>query len=650
MNKATLSLVFLLALSPAFASAGAPRDLLTNTAAASDLQRTLVPREKWHPYPTIDDRTAWEVVPQDIRQSWIKAGERYLHCSWDALPATVFLEFVRDGNRSNFERLSFARRRKLATLVLAEVFENQGRFVDDIANGVWAICEESYWGVPAHVGMQSKGSGLPDITEPTVDLFSAETGSLLAWTLYLTGDRLGKVSPLIPERIYLEAERRILKPNLERNDFWWMGLGERKDLNNWTPWICSNWLTVALILERDETLRRKAVEKNLLCLDQFLNIYPEDGGCDEGPGYWGRAGASLFDCLTLLQSATAGSFDLFRNPLIQKIGQFIYKVYIKDDYFVNFADASARLSPEGGLIYRYGKRINDPVMVGFGAFLAQRRASELHEPEAGSLGRVLPDLFVAGELRSATPREPLLGQAWLPDLQVMTARSQPNSSEGFYVAAKGGNNAESHNHNDVGNFVVYRDGKPVLVDAGVGTYTSKTFSSKRYEIWTMQSAYHNLPTVNGVMQKDGAQYRAREVRFVQTPQGVRFSLDLAGAYPPEAQLESWNRALTLRRDKGLELEEHYRLRQFKEPVRLNFMTPLHADASQPGRVTLSDQEQGSAQAVIRYDPSQFKVDIEDVPLTDDRLQRVWGDRLMRVVLTRKDDHLENGYRIEITKP
>ena len=81
--------------------------------------------------------------------------------------------------------------------MVAEVFENKGRFLDDIANGIWAICEESYWGVPAHLGMQRKGTGLPDVTEPTVDLFSAETGSLLAWTVYLLGDRLDKVSPLL---------------------------------------------------------------------------------------------------------------------------------------------------------------------------------------------------------------------------------------------------------------------------------------------------------------------------------------------------------------------------------------------------------------------------------------------------------------------
>ena len=109
--------------------------------------------------------------------------------SWDPLPATLFLGFVRTGNRSDYESELFARRQKLAALVVGEVLENRGRFLDDIVNGIWAICEESYWGVPGHLGMQQQGVGLPDITEPTVDLFTAETSSLLSWTVYLMEDQ-----------------------------------------------------------------------------------------------------------------------------------------------------------------------------------------------------------------------------------------------------------------------------------------------------------------------------------------------------------------------------------------------------------------------------------------------------------------------------
>src|SRR5206468_3377505 len=326
-------------------------------------------------------------------------------------------------------------REKLATLVFAEVFENAGRFLDEIADGIWAISEQTFWGSTAHLGMQRAGNGLPDVTEPIVDLFAAETGALLAWTDYLLGERL----------------------------------------------------------------------------DNFINIDPDDGASDEGPGYWGRAGASLFDNLELLGSATNGTVDLYRSPLVRNMGQYIYRVYIKDEYFVPMGDASAKLTPDAELAYQYGKRIGDPLMQKFGALLAQRRGP--YRPGSSSPGRILPALLVAREIATAPGAEPLLGSVWLPDLQLMAARSTPDSGARLYLSAWGGHNAQSHNHNDVGNFIVYGDGKPVLIDLGVETYSAKTFSSQRYDIWTMQSAYHNLPTINGVMQAAGREFQAKDVSF-----------------------------------------------------------------------------------------------------------------------------------------
>ena len=218
--------------------------------------------------------------------------------------------------------------------------------MDDITNGIWAICEESFWGVPAHISGQKAGTGLPDISEPIVDLFAAETSSLLAWIAYLIGPQLDTVSPLIVPRIKLEIDRRILTPLLQRDDFWWMGFNSpTRRVNNWNPWICSNWLASTLLIEQDETLRARSVFKAIQALDNFIDQYPQDGGCDEGLGYWGRAGASLYDCLELLYSATDGQISVYDHPLIRNIGQYIYRVQINDRYFVNFADASAMIAP-----------------------------------------------------------------------------------------------------------------------------------------------------------------------------------------------------------------------------------------------------------------------------------------------------------------
>ena len=644
MRAARNALVFA-ALVVAPIRAQAPRNLLAGRTSEAQLAAMLVPRDRWHPYPTIDERERWNAVPASIRQSFVQAAERELGAEWGSIPAAVTLRYVRDGDRAQYDNMNARRRTRLATLVMGEVLENKGRFLDEIANGIWAISEQTFWGSTAHLGAQKRGSGLPDVTEPVVELFSAETAALLAWTDYLLGERLDKLSPLLRERIRVEVDRRVLTPALERDDFWWMGFGTRKDVNNWNPWIASNWLASALILERDPQRRARTVHRVMRSLDVFINGYPDDGGCDEGPSYWDRAGASLFDNLELLRGSTNGGIDIYANPLVRNMGQYIYRAYIRDAYYVNMGDAPAKVHPDPELVYAYGTRIADPLMSGFGAFLARQRGE--YRPGSSTLGRILPALLGAEEVSKATPREPLLADVWLPDLQLMAARSTGGSADGLYLSAFGGHNAQSHNHNDVGNFVVYADGKPVLVDVGVETYTAKTFSPRRYEIWTMQSAYHNLPTINGVMQKDGATYRARDVRRDASASSARLSMDIAAAYPAEAAVDRYERTVALdRRARTVTLDERYVLREWKAPLRLNLMTPLHPDVSRQGEVRLR-ADSGGAAFVIRYDAARFDATTEEIPIADARLRPVWGSRLARVVLVSKDRALRGEHRLTI---
>jgi hypothetical protein len=626
--------------------------VLAGNTSPQKLKEVLLDQAAWHPFPKISDRGAWADLPEAVRAAHVKLGEAYLKTGWETPRASVFLEYIRNGNRSRYEAVSFGRRVKLAGLTIAECVEGKNRFLDEIVDGIWTICEETYWGVPAHVGAQKRGSGLPDVTESTVDLFAAETGMLLSWVDYLLGERLDPVSPLVRERIHLEVTRRILAPNLERDDFWWMGIGGRT-LNNWTPWICSNWLAATLLLEKDAERRARSVFKIMQCLDRFLSFYPADGGCDEGPSYWDRAGGSLFDCLDLLAGASNGRIRVYDQPLIQEIGRYIARAYIHDPYYINFADAPARVEANAGLIYRYGRAIGDQDLAGFGAFLAHRQ--HLGEGAVagsfGVLGRSLPTLFSLRELAAAEGREPSFRDVWLPGLQVMAARSREGAVAGLYVAAKGGNNAESHNHNDVGNFIVYADGLPVLIDVGVETYTAKTFSSQRYDIWTMQSAWHNLPTINGAMQKDGREFAARDVWYSADAEKAELSLDLAKCYPSEAGILSWVRTLALERGKQIILHEKFRLQQEKAPLVLTLMSCRKPQPGANGRILLSDtQPPGNPPPVsIDYDAEFFRVDVETIPINDERLRASWGEKLYRILLTAVQTPAHGEYTIRISR-
>jgi hypothetical protein len=84
--------------------------------------------------------------------------------------------------------------------VVGEAIERERRYLDRIIDVVWSICEESWWGVPAHLVMQGAKPGLPDPDDPLVELMAAETAATLGWTLRLVGGELEDVAPRIARR------------------------------------------------------------------------------------------------------------------------------------------------------------------------------------------------------------------------------------------------------------------------------------------------------------------------------------------------------------------------------------------------------------------------------------------------------------------
>ncbi|MHC4171455.1 MAG: heparinase II/III domain-containing protein [Planctomycetota bacterium] len=618
------------------------------------LQNILIPRIEWQPFAKVKDRAAWAAIPEPIHHKFTSLGQEYLDKDIPSLPATLYLEYKRIGNRSNYQDLWLQRRKMLHCLVLAECMEGKGRFLDAIANFLWAICEESSWTWPAHIGAQRAGVDLPDTSEPIVALFSAETANSLAWTVYLLKEELDTVSPQICKRVENQIDLRILRPYLKRDDFGWMAFvarGDGRRPNNWNPWINSNVLAAALLIETDETRRRDLVHKVLRCLDNFLIPYPSDGSCDEGPSYWGHAGASLFDNLELLYSATGERFNLYENSVIQEIGRFIYRAHISDDYFVNIGDCDARLNIDRDLVFRYGRRIKDEKMQSLATYGLIKEELFDTEKSFRSLGRMLYKLFNLSSLfaaKSSSP--PLLRDVWLgdEDMQMMAARDKEGSSEGLYVACWAGHNGQSHNHNDVGNFIIFLDGRPFIVDVGKPTYARQTFSADRYQIWLMQSAYHNLPTVNGVMQEAGRRYAAGSIQYESNEGYVQLKMNIAPAYPQEAGVKTWFRTVRLNRGRDIQVVDSFELKEESRNIIQNLITPCLIVQDKPGTLVLRDCEK-QTELILQYDPHRLAIQTETISLDDDRLLQIWGSRLHRILLKSKSAARRDTWTLQFSR-
>lgn len=574
------------------------------------------------PFPPASDRTAYEQLPNRLRQKLVAHGETCLNYPFPPILATDFMAFKRTGNRVNFEDVYFGRRYALNSLVLAECVENKGRFLDDIINGIFAVCEESAWQLPAHNSYirNTPQEILPDATHPVLDLFACETGAQLACIYYLLKEQLDSVSPYISTRILFELERRIVTPYINEH-FWWMGQGE-EPMCNWTPWCTQNVLLTVFLSGCLQGTKRAVLKKAATSLDYFLKDYGNDGCCDEGAQYFRHAGLCLDSAADLMNQVTGGAFiPLYQWEKVRNIATYILNVHIDGKYYFNFADCSPVAGHAGVREYLFGKHTSQPSLMLFAAKDFQTADEEIYEDEAYRLSLYyrLQNTFTYEEIMAYdTAAEVEHRDIFYPSIGLFITRNRE-----LCLAVKAGDNDDNHNHNDTGSLTLYKNGVPVLADIGVESYCAKTFSSHRYEIWTMQSCYHNLPTIDGLDEHDGATYRATDISTEFTESSASITMELADAYPftgNAGKKPSYVRKVVFDKVKNsITLTDT----TDSKNVILNFITYNRPEFKG------NSIQIGNASADFH---GAKLLTVETLPITDRRLQTAWDHDLYRIRL------------------
>ncbi len=609
------------------------RNLLEKQATPEQLKGMLVMNQKWVTYPTYTDRTGWDAFLGKHKEQYIRRGEKRLDYQWKVVRATDYLAFERTGNRNAMEDPFDANNKAIADLLLAELAEGKGRFIDQLINGVFHTCEMTSWALAAHLIVQPTNRALPAYDYPVIDLTAGDLGGLLSWTYYFMHDSFDKVDPEISRRLKHELETRVMTPYLTNDSFWWMGRNYNgRMLNNWNPWCNSNVLMCFMLMENDRDRLAKAVYLTMESVDKFLNYIKADGGCEEGPSYWGHAAGKTLDYLELLSDITGGKVSIFHEPMIRNMGEYISRSYVGNGWVVNFADASAKGGGEAALIYRFGKAVDSEELKGFAALMRKPGQTPFNGRD---VYRTLAALSIDPELQQATPAHIIPDFTWYPETEFCYL----SGKKGVFLAAKGGYNDESHNHNDVGTCSVWMNETPVLIDAGVGTYTRQTFSSERYSIWTMQSNYHNLPLINGVPQRYGKNYKATDVKASKN----NFSANIASAYPKEANVKTWTRSYRLD-GKQVRINDSFELTETTAPNIVNFMTWGEIDTATAGKVGIHVED---VNAELAYDAKRFELTVEPVKLTDPKLSNVWGEQIYRLSFKAKEQTKKGNYSFTI---
>ena len=502
---------------------------LPSFRAIHDALLAAPPRPIGFPFPKLRDPAeiqALRTAPH-VQQFLIEMraeAERARTTPVPPLPFSLFQLFETSGDRAAYEQPYFDRRRRLAGLALATAIDTTVQYLPALADLIWEICNEYTWSLPAHlpVGIAAvQAYRLP--SEQVVDLFAAQTAHVLAEVLALLGERL---DPWLQYRIRTEIERRIFQPLFhDPQHFKW-----ESEPMNWAA-VCGGCAGMAaLILEDDRERLAGMLDRVVRALEVFLESFGNDGGCPEGLDYWVYGFGYYTYFAEMLRQFTNDQLDLLNGEKMRRIAAFPQAVNLGSDTWVNYSDADEHAHIHPGFASRLMTRFQQPI--------PGLKLPDFHSDHIYRWGHITRDLmWTHAAALQATVTD---GSYYLPDLAWVIDR---HIVEGATIAfsAKGGHNAEPHNHNDLGHFIVHLGGENLLADLGAGVYTRQYFSAERYEAWHTGSQGHSVPVINGQTQRAGREYAASVVRYEPQPRGVTFVLDLTRAYAA-ADLESFVRA------------------------------------------------------------------------------------------------------------
>lgn len=536
------------------------RNLLVSPPSESEIAAILARTAGRPSLPPLGD-AAWTAARETPAVSaWIAPlvarAEAELAEPMPLLSDELYADFFKTGNRLPFERPYFERRRRLGRAAMAVLLGDEAervRLIPSFLRKLGEIMDETSWTLPAHVWTEPTGK------DPlTIDLFSAECANNFA-------DLLVVFSALIPGGLARRIRNRLRTQFFEnyanrQPPFHWATLPM-----NWNAVCHQGVLGAALAIEEDHALVARMLARAARGLPHYLTGFGADGSTSEGPGYWSYGFGWFSELNARLEHRTRGELSLFEGDgKVARIARFAPLMTLSNGHMVNFSDGgrTGRLNP--ALLAYLGHRLGEPLLSAQSAALYR-----LQSERQGDLDGLRCDFFhfTRFALRAPSPailavaKEPVQPDVFFEDYGAVVARGADSRGHLWEFAAKAGHNAEHHNHNDCGSFLLNIDGAPALIEIGAPEYTRGFFSDDlRYTFLAARSLGHSVPFVNGCEQRAGRDFCATVLNFHADGGRIEFAIDLTKAYPAEARCKKLHRTFVLEKDAGwLAISDLYEL-------------------------------------------------------------------------------------------
>ena len=457
------------------------------------------------------------------------------------LKRSDYRNYERVGDRLVPQAKAGYRRRELSRASMALWLNHPKANVDYLQDLMWAYCDDWTWVMAAHEAR-------------TIDLGSVALASTLAEIVHALGDHLEEE---VVTRVNGAIKKNIFDP------FW-----DYTFLNGWET-VRMNWnhvcngeiIRTALYQLGDSAALARMTHAAIQNLTYALDGFTDDGGCEEGPGYWGYGFGHYLMVAQALYLKTHGDLNIMADETgkIERICQYPLAAHINGALRSTFADSSH--GHTGAQAAMMVNRFMDlPELYGL---------CQLHKDQTLCVSN-MHELGMYSGFKVKTDPDPK--DYFLPDLGQVKLRGKAGKQQ-MTLMCLAGNNGVPHNHNDIGSFIVHKHGKLLLTDPGGPVYNRKTFGPNRYDILFCNALGHSVPIINNTLQQPGSKYFGTLSVENLNGDGLKVAkIDMSKAYP-KGTVKQLVRKFVFDSDKNsFTLEDHFTFLQKPTALEAGFIT------------------------------------------------------------------------------
>ena len=469
------------------------------------------------------DRTAWNNLLKSGKcRPIILAADKFMAAPFPAMTDEIYKSFFKGKDSETSKSLTMRRRAILATWVWAECLTNTGKYMPAIVTAMDDLLTTKSWNFPAEDRELTNYNG----TQYTVNLSAADYGSDIAQTLYLLGD---KIAPEMHKKAMEMLYARIFNPTLsaiktknKNKEF-----KSLLDMGNHNSVTLSGVTNAALSVIKDKKERATYIAIAERYSKNGLAGFTDDGYCTEGVAYYNYGMSYYLLLRESIYQATQGKVDIFDDPKMKQVGTFIPRMEMINGVYPAIGDCSAIPVPSGPVVHYMNKNFD----------LGLKQFDTFTAPAKHPLTNLM--YFFPNSASKTTTSGTKVNteglRSYFELAGVLTVRPARGSKFNLAATLKGGHNAENHNHNDVGSFSIALGDEMIMGDAGLATYTPKTFSPERYTAFKTIASYgHDVPLLAGMQQFESPKAQAVISNTSFTDLQDKMSMDITSAYKAKA--------------------------------------------------------------------------------------------------------------------